>query len=107
MPTVSVANEAQWRLHVKCQFGIDVIAVIYTRAVTAELLGLTLHRWRFRFLTFTHALSCKTPMSALGQKRTFRCGQPMSALALKKTAHLNSITERDRSVIFCRRKPSK
>ena len=37
MPTMSVANEAQWRLHVKCQFGIDVIAVIYTTAVTAEL----------------------------------------------------------------------
>jgi len=37
MPTMSVANEAKRRLHVKCQFGIDVIAVIYTTAVTAEL----------------------------------------------------------------------
>jgi len=107
MPTMSVTNEAQWRLHVKCQFGIDVIAVIYTRAVTAELLGLTLHRWRFRFLTFTHALNCKTPMSALGQKRTFRSSQPMFALALKKAVHLSSITERNRSFIFCRSKPSK
>jgi len=34
---MSVANEAKRRLHVKCQFGIDVIAVIYTTAVTAEL----------------------------------------------------------------------